>query len=262
MKIKSKRYKKNIIIARITVLIVLILLLSYYLINTFILNNKKGQHNSGAAVESINDNKDDDSLPSGGAGNVIKDNWKLILVNKQNALPESFTVKLKNIDDKNKVDERIYEPYMTMVEDAKNDGINLLLISSYRTVERSKYLFDKQVNKYLKKGYGQKQAEQEAEKWVAKPYMSEHHTGLSVDILTPKYTNLDHGYKNTTAAKWLFDNAYKYGFILRYPEDKQHITTYTFEPWHYRYVGLESASYMKKNNLCLEEFLNLQNNKT
>ena len=79
--------------------------------------------------------------------------------------------------------------------------------------------------------------------------------GLALDIVTPDYQSLDDGFADTAAAKWLKDNSYKYGFILRYPKGKEDITGVIFEPWHFRYVGVEAATDITKNNLTLEEYL-------
>lgn len=243
MKNKNKRYKKNVKTIKILLIIILLFLIYFFINNDYKKNNivddiKKDTHISEKT-------KKDNEINS----------FSLILVNKENKLPNDFTVNLKDIGGNNKIDERIYDNFINMMNAAKSDNIDLLVISSYRTVERSEYLFNRQVNMYLNDGYTKEEAEKEAEKWVARPYTSEHHTGLALDIVTPTYTSLDHGYKETKAAKWLFDNAYKYGFVLRYPEDKIEITKYTFEPWHYRFVGISNAKVMKELNLCLEEYL-------
>ncbi|MGL5973144.1 MAG: M15 family metallopeptidase, partial [Oscillospiraceae bacterium] len=137
----------------------------------------------------------------------------------------------------------------------KKDGVSLQIISGYRTKERSETLFKNKVNSYLKDGYIEAAAQVEASKWVAPPGSSEHHTGLALDIVTPKYTTLNAGFANTDAAQWLYDNSYKYGFILRYPKGKEEITEINFEPWHYRYVGKGHAYEIKVNKLTLEEYL-------
>ena len=85
---------------------------------------------------------------------------------------------------------------------------------------------------------------------------SEHTTGLAFDILCDACPHSNPGYENTPEAKWLVQNAHRFGFILRYPEGKQHITGVQFEPWHFRYVGVEAAEYIYAHSLCLEEFLN------
>ena len=90
---------------------------------------------------------------------------------------------------------------------------------------------------------------------VTRPGFSEHHTGLALDIVTPTYQNLDEGFAETAAFGWLDQNAAEYGFILRYPKNKESVTQINYEPWHYRYVGVEYAKAIKESGYCLEEFL-------
>ena len=90
---------------------------------------------------------------------------------------------------------------------------------------------------------------------IAVPGTSEHHTGLALDIVTPTYQVLDDGYATTDAFKWLYENCADYGFILRYPENTTHITGIIYEPWHYRYVGVEVAKYITENNITFEEYI-------
>ena len=90
---------------------------------------------------------------------------------------------------------------------------------------------------------------------IAVPGTSEHHTGLAADIVTPTHQTLDPQFADTAAGKWLLEHAADYGFILRYPEDKQETTKIIYESWHYRYVGEEHAKAIKESGLCLEEYL-------
>lgn len=131
-----------------------------------------------------------------------------------------------------------------------------LICSSYRTIQKQERLYKNKVNEYISQGYSQKQAEKEAGKWVAVPGTSEHHTGLAVDIVATDYQLLDENQENTPEQQWLMNNAYKYGFILRYPNGKSHITGIYYEPWHYRYVGKEVAKEIHEQGICLEEYLN------
>ena len=182
--------------------------------------------------------------------------WKLILVNSDHLLPENFTVKTEKIGSR-PMDSRIVDIVKQMIADAKNDGVDLLLTSSYRTVERQTTLFNEQIQKFINQGYSRKNAEIEAAKWVAVPRTSEHHTGLALDIVTPTFQMLVFEFDTTDAFKWLNEHCTEYGFVLRYPKDKSEITGIVYEPWHYRYVGTEAAAYMKENNLCLEEYVEL-----
>ena len=111
-------------------------------------------------------------------------------------------------------------------------------------------IMDEKINEYEKQGYSAKEAKKRAEKYVAIPDTSEHQLGLSVDI------NADTDKCSSEKVyQWLDENAYKYGFVKRYPEDKTDITGISNEPWHYRYVGTTVAKIMKEENLCLEEYL-------
>lgn len=184
-----------------------------------------------------------------------RNDWNLILVSKKSPLPSNFQVNLAYIRDGYRGDARVKAYVNTMIDDAQKQGITLTLCSAYRTKETSASLYKSEVQAFVNRGYSQKEAEKEAARWVAPPGTSEHHTGLAFDIVTPSYQTLDHGFKNTQAAKWLKANCAKYGFILRFPEDKQNVTGITFEPWHFRYVGKTHAQKIMSEGLCLEEYL-------
>lgn len=130
-----------------------------------------------------------------------------------------------------------------------------LICSSYRTNEKQQTLYNNKVSQYLEKGYSQTEAEAEAGKWVAVPGTSEHQTGLAVDIVDINYQLLDEKQEETEVQKWLMKNSYRYGFILRYPSDKSDITGIYYEPWHYRYVGKETAKEIYEQGICFEEYL-------
>lgn len=183
--------------------------------------------------------------------------WKLLLVNKNNYLAEDYEVKLKTISGNMKVDERVYSDLKKMLDDAKSENLDLLICSSYRSTSKQKKLFNDKINEYKKKGYSDEDAYREASYWVLIPGTSEHETGLSVDIVSIDYQILDEEQENTKEQKWLLENSYKYGFILRYPTNKKDITGVNYEPWHYRYVGKENAMIMKNLNICLEEYIEI-----
>ena len=115
--------------------------------------------------------------------------------------------------------------------------------------------FDQEKQKWLDKGLSDQEAYDKAKTVVAVPGYSEHNSGLAADIVTPDHQTLDSAFADTDAAKWLFEHAPDYGFILRYPEDKQAITGIIYEPWHYRYVGVENAKTITESGKCLEEYL-------
>ena len=141
------------------------------------------------------------------------------------------------------------------MDDMRAEGLSPLICSSYRTNEKQQTLYSNQVNGYLAQGYSQAKAEEEAGKWVAVPGTSEHQTGLAADIVDMSYQILDEKQEDTPVQKWLMENSWKYGFILRYPSDKSDITGIHYEPWHYRYVGKETAKEIYEKGVCLEEYL-------
>ena len=136
----------------------------------------------------------------------------------------------------------------------KNDSI--VVTSAYRSYSKQKGLFSTYVNELVEnKGYSVTQAEQEVSKTVALAGYSEHQLGLCVDFIEKGKLELDQTFENCAAFDWLKDNAHKYGFILRYPKDKESLTGYSYEPWHYRFVGIDAATLIYEYNLCLEEYL-------
>lgn len=181
--------------------------------------------------------------------------WNLILVNKENKIPENYQVKLQTVESKHKVDSRIAEALTQMLTDARKIGLQPYICSSYRTKSVQENLFHEKVKEYTKLGYAKQEAEENASYWVTLPRTSEHEIGLSVDIVSKDYQILNQTQESTAVQKWLIENCDKYGFILRYPTYKKEITKINYEPWHYRYVGIENAKFMKEKDYCLEEYI-------
>ena len=176
--------------------------------------------------------------------------WCLILVNKDNPVPEDYEVKLTDLTNGNQVDSRIYPKLQEMFDDARSYGMDLFVREGYRTREDQQSIMDNRVEAYEAEGYSEEEAIEFAKQYVAEPGTSEHELGISVDINANNDVSDD-----DTIYTWLDENAYKYGFIKRYPENKIDITGINNEPWHYRYVGLKAAQEMKDMDLCLEEYL-------
>lgn len=176
--------------------------------------------------------------------------WNLTLVNRWNPLPENYDIDLVEVPGGEKVDKRIYEPLMEMLEAAKEGNWNQLpvVVSGYRTQEKQQELYDEKIAEYRKQGYSKDEAVKQAEQWVAVPGCSEHQLGIAVDINGSTYD----------LYFWLQENSYKYGFIFRYPGGKTNITGTAEEVWHYRYVGVEAAAEIYKQGLCLEEYLEIK----
>ena len=139
------------------------------------------------------------------------------------------------------------EAFHRLVETAAEEGIDIVMTTAYRSYEFQQILWD---------NYVAQKGEEEANKTSARPGESEHQTGLAVDLSTSEidYRNSS-DFADTAAGRWVAENAHKFGFILRFPEDKTDITGYSYEPWHIRYVGLTAAADIYEENLTLEEYL-------
>lgn len=176
--------------------------------------------------------------------------WNLILVNKNHKIPYNYSPELIELSNGEKVDVRIYPDLQKMFDDARAAGLQLFVRDGYRTGDEQKAIMNDKIAAYETEGYSKKEAKALAKTYVAEPGTSEHELGLSVDI-----NSESSGASQDAVYEWLDENAYKYGFIKRYPADKTDITGIDNEPWHYRYVGYEAAKEMKEQNLCLEEYL-------
>ena len=209
--------------------------------NTTNLGNESGTENSSNTTNTVTVTNNLSLL----------NDWQIRLVNRENPLPDDFTVELENLDASRKFDKRAIEPLKQMICDMRDQGIkNIWAQSTYRSIEYQKGLYEKSINKYLKQGKSREEAQKLTDEYINKPGTSEHHLGLAVD-----FNNVDEGFENTKAYEWLLENASDYGFILRYPKEKENITGIEYEPWHWRYVGPEHAKKMKEQNLCLEEYV-------
>ena len=184
----------------------------------------------------------------------ITPQWMLTLVNTQQPLSAELDFPKDTINGYT-FDARAIDDLRSMLEAAKDDGINLLICSAYRSVAKQTELFERKVKQYQNAGYSYEDAYNIAKTIVAIPGTSEHHTGLAADIITVDYQVLDEGFANTSAYQWLKENCTKYGFIMRYPKEKQDITGIIYEPWHYRYVGKNAAEVISANDWCLEEYI-------
>lgn len=204
-------------------------------------------------------NPPDEQLPDDETP-VDNEEWKedpyLILVSAAQPLPEDQAPELKTIQGSFKMETTAADGMIAMLSAAKEEAsISLLVVSSYRPQARQKQLFENKVKEFLNLGHARDEAERLAAARVARPGTSEHNTGLAADVVTPQYQSLNAGFAKTEAAKWMKENCARFGFILRYPEDKQEITGIIFEPWHFRYVGVEHAEKIMEHGICLEEYL-------
>lgn len=180
--------------------------------------------------------------------------WQLVLVNADHAIDQSFKPELAEVQNGYQMDKRALSDAQRMIQDAGEQGVELLVCSGYRSYESQQKHFETSVQSLQNSGYTEAAAIESTQRLIARPGTSEHQTGLALDIVTPSYQGLDDGYAETDAAKWLLEHAAEYGFILRYPKDKEAITKIGFEPWHYRYVGKKAASEIMSRGICLEEY--------
>ena len=131
----------------------------------------------------------------------------------------------------------------------------MCVTSGYRSYEKQRDVFNTTMQDWINQGYTPLNAYDETKKSVAIPGTSEHATGLAVDIMSTKYGELDEKQGDTEEQKWLMEHCSEYGFVLRFPQDKSDITGIVYEPWHYRYVGVDAAKEMTENGLTLEEYV-------
>ncbi len=186
---------------------------------------------------------------------VTETPWNLVLVNPWHPLPEDYTFELTTVTGKYQVDSRCADALKQMLADCKAAGHTPYICSAYRTWDDQVYLFDKKVNSFIGKGYSEEEAKVLAAKETAVPGTSEHQLGLAADILCTSRPWLDEGQAQTETQKWLMANCHKYGFILRYPKGTTPITGIIYEPWHYRYVGIEIATEIMTRGITFEEYL-------
>ena len=182
--------------------------------------------------------------------------WYLMLVNQSHPMEDGYVPELANIDDAHQVDARVLEPLQNMLKAASDEGYSLYVCSAYRSVDRQKELFNESMIDYVNQGMTYYEAAIETAKSIAWPGESEHATGLAMDIVSSDYAGLDEKQGETDDLKWLMEHCYEYGFILRYPKDKSEDTGIIYEPWHYRYVGVEAALAIRDQGVTLEEYLN------
>ena len=180
---------------------------------------------------------------------VIDDFDDYVLVNKHRQLSSKYVPDdLVTIDEEYvkadgeiEIERNVAKAFYDMAEDASKEGLELMVSSGYRSYEDQEEI----TNTYLEL-YGQNYVDN----YVAKPGFSEHQTAMSLDIASKSVNT----FVNSDEYVWMMDNAYKYGFILRYPKSKEDITGYKCEAWHYRYVGKKIAKYIKENNITYDEY--------
>ena len=181
--------------------------------------------------------------------------WRLLLVNSTHPLADDYSVDLTELRNGQSVDTRILSDLQEMFDAARSEDIYPIVSDAYRTREDQQTLMDDVIQNYEDEGYSSEEASSKAEQVIAKPGTSEHETGLAIDIAGDD----DYDQDTDSVLEWMNSNAYKYGFILRYPSDKESVTGAEAENDHYRYVGKEAAKVIHDQGICLEEYLS-QNN--
>lgn len=242
----KKRVREIIIIVSVVFAVVLIIAAAFISDNSLKKENESTDISTTEPVSAFESSTKEESaaIP-----------WNLVLVNPDTPLPENYEINVKQLDNRQAVDERCYDALQNMMNDCRRAGLHPVICSSYRTQEKQQMLFDNQVEKWKNQGYSEDEAKMQAGKLVAVPGTSEHQLGLALDIVDISYQLLEEEQENTPTQKWLLENSWKYGFILRYPKDKTDITKISYEPWHYRYVGKKAAKEIFDAKICLEEYL-------
>ena len=185
----------------------------------------------------------------------------LILVNPWHQMPEDYTVELQQVtwgeEEDQYMDVRCADALLQMVQDCWDAGNAPYICSGYRTMEKQQYLFNNKIARLVAEGVDPGEAPAIAAMSVAIPGTSEHQLGLAVDIIDYYYPYLNEQQETMPTQQWLMENSWRYGFILRYPNEKSDITGIIYEPWHYRYVGTEAAAEIYELGLTLEEYLDM-----
>ena len=185
----------------------------------------------------------------------------VLLVNPWHPLDADYETDLVEIEDGWLVDRQAYEPLKAMLEAMRSQDLYPYFSSTYRNEGDQRRIWDQYVSRYLDAGYDEAQANALTASYVAVPGTSEHHTGLAMDIVGHEYYYSGKPGSSKAVQDWLAEHCWEYGFILRYTPEKQSITGYAPEAWHFRYVGAEVSMDMKDSGLCLEEYLGADKNR-
>jgi LAS superfamily LD-carboxypeptidase LdcB len=177
---------------------------------------------------------------------IDPDDWMFLLANPWNEIGD-YTPELTTLE-RQQFDVRIADDMEAFVQAARAVGLSVLLSSGYRSYAEQTYLFNRKVAEY---------GEAVAQTIVARPGTSEHQTGLCCDITDRYYEMKDRSLEDTELYQWMSEHCQEYGFIVRFPDGKEDVTGIIYEPWHFRYVGREAATYIMEHDLTLEEFLEL-----
>ncbi len=188
----------------------------------------------------------------------IDNHWAYFLINEEFPLPDGYKPELETVQGQFAMDARCAEYARTMIAAAEAEGIQLCVVSAYRSNDKQQENLESYIHRLINEGHTPEEAEKLALMEIAEPGKSEHNAGLALDILTydwwVTHDDVTADFEDTEEFRWLQENAHKYGFIMRYPEDWEETTGYTYEPWHYRFVGLHYAKEIKDSGLPFEYY--------
>lgn len=269
---KNKKLRNSTIFVLVTIICILaavVVVVSLNIKNNFHSTTQSGQANSATKVTS-SELSSSNIIVSSVAASLKSEmalGGLLMLVNKDHALPENYTPNLVNVpikyylstDKDNHFDSRAAPYLVKFIDDGRAAGFSLDIVSGYRTYDYQQSNYDRHVKIFLSSGESSSKAKADAANLVAPPGTSEHETGLAADIITSdwynKNTDLTASFDQTPAFAWMYAHCADYGFILRYLKTKVSVTGYDYEPWHYRFVGVDNAKKIMASGLCLEEYL-------
>lgn len=223
------------------------------------------ESSSAASFSTVSSSDVENNVPANALGltaaeaQAILNDPLMILVNHTNQMPESYTFDTKECGSSTAVNKTLQtvacDAFLALQKAAADDGVTVWMQSGYRSVAYQTKLYERKTQYYRDKGYDEATAREKAAAIVNPPGYSEHNCGLAADLNSPEHTGLDEGFENTAAFRWLCAHAGEYGFILRYPKGAEDKTEITYEPWHWRYVGVENAARINASGLCFEDYI-------
>ena len=203
--------------------------------------------------------EEEPGLLSAQQAQAMLDDPRMVLVNHTNKMPEDYTFTTRECGSATAVNKTLQteaaDAFLAMQAAAAKEGVTIWMQSGYRSVPYHPKVFERKTQYYRDKGYDEATAKEKAAAIVNPPGYSEHNCGLAADLNSPEHTGLDEGFEKTAAFRWLCEHAGDYGFILRYPKDAEDKTEIIYEPWHWRYVGVENAARINASGLCFEEYI-------
>lgn len=249
---KSKKKKKYIpaYVAMYAVIFIIILLVIIIICNAASCGKGGGDNSdittvATPAVSETTTAPESSAPPETNAPTSDKNNWALYVIGNDNPLPDDFTVETKLVSGERRLDIRCADYAIQMLRDAEEQNVGLYVTSAYRSIEKQAENMENYINTLMAQGYTKEAATEQAHKEIALPGHSEHNAGLAMDIVSDNYwsshNDLEESFDQLPQYNWLIENSWKYGFILSYPKGKEGITGFIYEPWHYRFVGLEHA---------------------